>query len=161
MQRPRRACYNGPDHTWASMLDDAARWDDLVTGLRPMSYGAKGVLARCLVSVGPTTTAKASSEGWRLHLRPNIRRLRRRLPREPVPLLPPTAPLQGVPSPYPLVSPGLFRVLLLLLLLRGDPSCGSVHRVLRDRWQGGLVKPQLLETNGNPDGENQRQPDTR
>jgi hypothetical protein len=53
------------------MLDDAARWDDLVTGLRPMSCGAKGVPARCLVSVGPTTTTKASSEGWRLRLRPN------------------------------------------------------------------------------------------
>jgi hypothetical protein len=53
------------------MLDEAARWDDLVTGLRAMSYGAKGVLARCLVSVGPTTAAKASSEGWRLRLRPN------------------------------------------------------------------------------------------
>jgi hypothetical protein len=25
------------------MLDEAARWDDLVAGLRPMSYGAKGV----------------------------------------------------------------------------------------------------------------------
>jgi hypothetical protein len=53
------------------MLDEAARWDDLVIGLRPMSYGEKGVLARCLVSVGPMTTAKASSEGWRLRLRPN------------------------------------------------------------------------------------------
>jgi hypothetical protein len=53
------------------MLDEAARWDDLVTGLRPMSYGAKGVPARCLVFVGPTTTTKASSEGWRLRLRPN------------------------------------------------------------------------------------------
>jgi hypothetical protein len=53
------------------MLDDAARWDDLVTGLRPMSYGANGVPARCLVSDGRTTTAKASSEGWRLRLRPN------------------------------------------------------------------------------------------
>jgi hypothetical protein len=53
------------------MLDEAAWWNDLVVGLRPMSYGAKGVLARCLVSVGPTTTAKASSEGWRLRLRPN------------------------------------------------------------------------------------------
>jgi hypothetical protein len=53
------------------MLDEAARWNDLVVGLRPMSYGAKGVLARCLVSVGPATTAKASSEGWRLRLRPN------------------------------------------------------------------------------------------
>jgi hypothetical protein len=27
--------------------------------------------ACCLVSVGPTTTAKASSEGWHLRLRPN------------------------------------------------------------------------------------------
>jgi hypothetical protein len=53
------------------MLDEAARWDDLVMGLRPMSYGAKGVPARCLVSVGATTTAKVSSEGWRLRLRPN------------------------------------------------------------------------------------------
>jgi hypothetical protein len=53
------------------MLDEAARWDDLVAGLRLMSYGAKGVPARCLVSVGPTTAAKASSEGWRLRLRPN------------------------------------------------------------------------------------------
>jgi hypothetical protein len=54
------------------MLDEAARWDDLVAGLRLMSYGAKGVPARCLVFVGPTTAAKASSEGWRLRLRPNI-----------------------------------------------------------------------------------------
>jgi hypothetical protein len=53
------------------MLDEVARWDDLVTGLRPMTYGARGEPARCLVSVGPTTTAKASSEGWRLRLRPN------------------------------------------------------------------------------------------
>jgi hypothetical protein len=53
------------------MLDEAAWWDDLVVGLRPMSNGAKGVLTRCLVSVGPATTAKASSEGWRLRLRPN------------------------------------------------------------------------------------------
>jgi hypothetical protein len=86
-----------------------------------------------------------------------IRRLRRRLPQEPVPLLPPTAPLQGFPSPHPLAGLGLFRILLLLFLLRGDPPRGSVHRVLRDRWQGGLVKPQPLETNGNPDGKNQRQ----
>jgi hypothetical protein len=71
MQRPRRARYNGPDHTWASELDEAARWDDLVAGLRLMSYGAKGVPAR-FVSVGPTTAAKASSGGWRLCLRPNI-----------------------------------------------------------------------------------------
>jgi hypothetical protein len=72
MQRPRRARYNGPNHTWASVLDEAARWDDLVAGLRLMSYGAKGAFARCLVSVGPTTTAKALSGGRRLRLRPNI-----------------------------------------------------------------------------------------
>jgi hypothetical protein len=57
------------------MLDEVARWDDLVTGLRPMLYGAKGVPARCLISVGPTTTAKASSEGWCLRLRPNTNHL--------------------------------------------------------------------------------------
>jgi hypothetical protein len=54
------------------MLDEVARWDDLVTGLRPMTYGAKGEPVRCLVSVGPTIAAKASSEGWCLRLRPNI-----------------------------------------------------------------------------------------
>ena len=53
------------------MLEEVARWDDLVTGLRPVTYGAKGEPARCLVSVGPTITVKASSEGWRLRLRPN------------------------------------------------------------------------------------------
>jgi hypothetical protein len=63
MQRPRRARYNGPDHTWASVLDEVARWDDLIAGLRLMSYGAKGAFARCLVFVGSTTTAKASSGG--------------------------------------------------------------------------------------------------
>jgi hypothetical protein len=90
-----------------------------------------------------------------------VRRLWRRLPRELVPLLPPTAPLQGFPSPHPLVGSGLFRVLLLLFLLRGDPPRGSVHRVLRDRWQGGLVKLQPLGTNGNLDGKNQRQLDAK
>jgi hypothetical protein len=90
-----------------------------------------------------------------------VRRLRRQLTREPVPLLPPTAPLQGFPSPHPLTGLGLFRVLLLLFLLRGDPPRGSAHRVLRDRWQGGLVKPQPLETNGNPGGKNQRQLGTK
>src|SRR5690349_13595340 len=70
-------------------------------------------------------------------------------------------PLQGVPSPYPLAGPSLFRVLLLLLLLRSDPPRGSVHRVLWDRWQGRLVKPQVLETDGNLNCENQGQSDTR
>jgi hypothetical protein len=35
-----------------------------------MSYGAKGVPAY-FISVGPTTAANASSEGWRLCLCPN------------------------------------------------------------------------------------------
>jgi hypothetical protein len=55
------------------MLDEVARWDNLVTGLRPMTYGTKGEPVRCLVSVGPTIAARASSEGWRLRLRPNIK----------------------------------------------------------------------------------------
>jgi hypothetical protein len=66
-------------------------------------------------------------------------------------------PLQCIPSPHPLAGPGLFRVLLLLFLLRGDPPRGSIHLVLRDRWQGGLIEPQPLETNRNPDGKNQTQ----
>jgi hypothetical protein len=53
------------------MLDEVARWDVLFTGLRLVTYGAKVEPARCLVSVGPTITAKASSEGWRLRLHPN------------------------------------------------------------------------------------------
>jgi hypothetical protein len=36
-----------------------------------MTCGTKGEPACCLVSVGPTITVKASSEGWRLRLRPN------------------------------------------------------------------------------------------
>jgi hypothetical protein len=36
-----------------------------------VTYETKGEPARCLVSVGPAITAKASSEGWRLRLRPN------------------------------------------------------------------------------------------
>jgi hypothetical protein len=34
--------------------------------------GAKGESARRLVSIGAARTTKASSEGWRLRLRPNI-----------------------------------------------------------------------------------------
>jgi hypothetical protein len=56
------------------MLDEAARWDDLVTGLRPVTRGTKGKSASRLVSVGAARLAKASSEGWRLRLRPNIGR---------------------------------------------------------------------------------------
>jgi hypothetical protein len=36
-----------------------------------VTCGTKGESACCLVSVGPARTAKASSEGWRLRLRPN------------------------------------------------------------------------------------------
>jgi hypothetical protein len=53
------------------MLDEAARWDDLVTGLRPTTRGTKGKSASRLVSVGAARLVKASSEGWRLRLRPN------------------------------------------------------------------------------------------
>jgi hypothetical protein len=52
------------------MLDEAARWDDLVAGLRPATRGTKGKSAS-LVSVGAARLAKASSEGWHLRLRPN------------------------------------------------------------------------------------------
>ena len=69
-RRPRRARYNGPDHTWASELNEAALRDGVAAGLRLVPNGAKGVPAR-FVSVRPATAAKASSEGWRLCLRPN------------------------------------------------------------------------------------------
>jgi hypothetical protein len=72
VQWPRRACYNGPDHTWASMLDEATGWDDLVIGLRLATRGTKGKSASRLVFVGAARLAKASSKGWRLRLRPNI-----------------------------------------------------------------------------------------
>jgi hypothetical protein len=42
----------------------------VAAGLRLVPNGAKGVPAR-FVSVRPATAAKASSEGWRLCLRPN------------------------------------------------------------------------------------------
>jgi hypothetical protein len=71
VQRPRRACYNGSDHTWASTQDEVTRWDDLVIGLRPAPCRAKGKSVRRLVSVDPARSAKASREGWRLRLRPN------------------------------------------------------------------------------------------
>jgi hypothetical protein len=53
------------------MLDEAAGCDDLVTGLRPATRGMKGKSASRLASVGTARLAKASSEGWRLLLRPN------------------------------------------------------------------------------------------
>jgi hypothetical protein len=49
-RRPRRARYNGPDHTWASELNEAAQRDDFVAGLRLVPNRAKGVPA-CSVSV--------------------------------------------------------------------------------------------------------------
>jgi hypothetical protein len=55
------------------MLDEAARQDDLVIGLRPATRGTKGKSASRLVSVGAARLAKASSEGWRLRLRLNTR----------------------------------------------------------------------------------------
>jgi hypothetical protein len=57
---------------------------------------------------------------------------------------------------HPLASSGLFRILLLFLLLRGKPSRGSVYRVLQDRWSGGLINPQPMGTNKNPNSKNQR-----
>jgi hypothetical protein len=45
--------------------------EGVVAGLRLVPNGAKGVPAR-FVSVGSATAAKASSEGWRLCLRPNM-----------------------------------------------------------------------------------------
>jgi hypothetical protein len=42
MRRPRRARYNGPDHTWASELDEAALWDDAVAGLRLVPNRSEG-----------------------------------------------------------------------------------------------------------------------
>jgi hypothetical protein len=53
------------------MLDETARWDDLITGLRPATRGTKGKSASHIVFVGAARLAKASSEGWRLRLRPN------------------------------------------------------------------------------------------
>jgi hypothetical protein len=85
-----------------------------------------------------------------------VRRLRRRLQREPIPRLPPTTLLQGFPSSHPLASSGLFRVLLLLVLLCGKPTRGSVRHVLQDRWPGEFKTPQPLGTNKNPNSKNQR-----
>jgi hypothetical protein len=45
-RRPRRARYNGPDHTWASELDEAAPRDDVAAGLRLVPNRARGVPAR-------------------------------------------------------------------------------------------------------------------
>jgi hypothetical protein len=81
---------------WASMQDEVARWDDLVIGLRPAPCRAKGKSVRRLVSVDPARLAKASSEGWRLRLRPNTAiaaKSIKDLPTLTTPLLP--LPLSG------------------------------------------------------------------
>jgi hypothetical protein len=75
-----------------------------------------------------------------------VRRFRRRLPRESIPLLPTTELFQGVSGPRPLAGPSLLRVLFLLPLLRGNPPRSSVCRILRDPWPGRLVTPYLLKT---------------
>jgi hypothetical protein len=46
--------------------------DGTISCLRPATRGTKGKSASRLVSVGAARLAKASSEGWRLRLRPNI-----------------------------------------------------------------------------------------
>jgi hypothetical protein len=70
-RRPHRARYNGPDHTWASGLNEAAPWEGVAAGLRQSAEWSEGCPCR-FVSVRPATAARASSEGWRLCLRPNI-----------------------------------------------------------------------------------------
>jgi hypothetical protein len=67
MRQPRGAYYNGSNSTWAFALDKAARRSDLIVGLRLAAYWTKGGR---LASVGLVRSAKASSEGWRLRLRP-------------------------------------------------------------------------------------------
>jgi hypothetical protein len=47
-------------------------------GLRPATRGTKGKSASRLVFVGAARLAKASSEGWRLRLRPNTYTSRKR-----------------------------------------------------------------------------------
>jgi hypothetical protein len=69
-RRPCGARYDGPDRTWASELDEAALWDTLRRRSLSGAEQAKGVPA-CFVSVSSAAAVKASSEGWRLCLRPN------------------------------------------------------------------------------------------
>ena len=67
-RRPRRARYNGPDHTWASELNEVALRDDFVAGYQRME---RRVSLPVLSLSDQRLSAKASSEGWRLCLRPN------------------------------------------------------------------------------------------
>jgi hypothetical protein len=41
-RRPRRACYNGPDHTWASGLNEAAPREGVAAGLRQSAEPSEG-----------------------------------------------------------------------------------------------------------------------
>jgi hypothetical protein len=41
-RRPRGARYNGPDHTWALGLNEAAPWEDVATGLRQSAESCEG-----------------------------------------------------------------------------------------------------------------------
>jgi hypothetical protein len=59
MRRPRHRSSSGD--VW-----------DFVTSLHPATCETKGESVRRLASVDPARPAKASSEGWRLRLRPNI-----------------------------------------------------------------------------------------
>ncbi len=85
-----------------------------------------------------------------------VRRLRRRIPRESIPLLPTTEPFQGVPSPRPLAGPSLLRVLFLLLL-----SCSAqlgpprppgpvVGKACETLPPGDRRKVSAVRTKGNP-----------
>jgi hypothetical protein len=69
---------------WASELDEAALWDDFVTGLRLVPIKRRVSLP--VLSVRPAAAAKTSSEGWRLCLRPNnIHKLMELLMQHPIP----------------------------------------------------------------------------
>jgi hypothetical protein len=41
-RRPRGARYNGPDHTWALGLIEAAPWEDVAAGLRQSAESCEG-----------------------------------------------------------------------------------------------------------------------
>jgi hypothetical protein len=124
---------------------------------RPQTLVVPALLEAGLTTSGPAriwTEAKPGRHVIVFVIIIIVRRVRRRLQREPIPCLPSTTLLQGFPSSHPLASSGLFRVLPLLVLLRGDPTRGSARRVLRDRWPGEFKIPQPLGTNENPNSKN-------
>src|SRR5690349_7505581 len=41
-RRPRGARYDGPDHTWALGLNEAAPWEDVAAGLRQSAESCEG-----------------------------------------------------------------------------------------------------------------------